>query len=183
MRKLVFLMVSLTLFSFEFTHRLGRTNVTKEISMLIPRHFRPMDDLDLIQRYPSVRKPLAGYTNEDRDVDISINVSATQWPDTDTEIARKFFKSSLLNMFDGVEIIREGVYTVNGKQFIFFEFESRVRGDRSTLEYRDPVLKYTYIQYLLGAEKTLVFTFNCPKRIRPDWEEAAEKIMKSIRIK
>ena len=183
MRKLFFLVLLLTLFSFNAPPRLGKTSVTKEISMLIPRDFRPMDDLDLTQRFPSVRRPLAGYTNDMRNVDISINISATQWPDTDTQIAARFFKSSLMNMFDGVEMLSEGIRTVHGKQFIYYEFESRIRGDKSNLEFRDPVLNYTYIQYLLGSEKTLVFTFTCPKRMREEWQESAQKIMKSVRVK
>jgi hypothetical protein len=183
MRKLVFLVLLVTLFSFSSPPRLTKTSVTKEISMLIPKDFRPMDDLDLTQRYPSVRRPLAGYTNDMRNVDISVNISATQWPDTDAEIAARFFKSSILNMFDGVEMLSEGIHTVYGKQFIFYEFESRIRGDKANLEFRDAVLNYTYIQYLLGSEKTLVFTFTCPKRMRADWQESAHKIMKSVRIK
>jgi hypothetical protein len=183
MRKLVFLVLLVTLFSFDSPPRLVKTSVTKEISMLIPKDFRPMDDLDLTQRYPSVRRPLAGYTNDMRNVDISVNISATQWPDTDAQIAARFFKSSIMNMFDGVEMLSEGIHTVHGKQFIFYEFESRVRGDRANLEFRDPVMNYTYIQYYLGADKTLVFSFTCPKRLRPDWEVSAQKIMKSIRVK
>lgn len=183
MRKLFFLVVLVTLFSFSSPPRLTKTTVNKEISMLIPKTFRPMDDLDLTQRYPSVRRPIAGYTNEDRDVDISINISATQWPDTDAQIAAKFFKSSLLNMFDGIEMISEGIHTIHGKQLIYFEFESRVKGDRANLEFRDPVMNYTYIQYLLGSDKTVVFTFTCPKRLREDWQPSAQKIMKSIRVK
>jgi hypothetical protein len=183
MRNLVFLSVLAVFMAFEVNQKLVRTNVTKEITMLIPKGFRPMDELDFTQRYPSVRKPIAGYTNDSRDVDISINVSATQWPDGNAAIAQKFFKSSLVNMFDGVEMISEGTHTLHGKQFIYFEFESRMRGDKTKLEFRDPVLNYTYIQYLVGQEKTLVFTFTCSRRMRHDWEDAARKIMNSVKIK
>jgi hypothetical protein len=183
MQKLAFLIVLLTLFSFTAPPRLAKTSVTKEISMLIPKTFRPMDDLDLTQRYPSVRKPLAGYTNENRDVDISINISATQWPDTDAQIAARFFKSSIMNMFDGVEMLSEGIHTVHGKQLVFFEFESRIKGDKSNMEFRDPVMNYTYIQYFLASDKTVVFTFTCSNRLRPEWQASAHKIMKSVRVK
>ena len=72
-----------------------------------------MDALDFTQRYPSVRAPLAAYTDEDRLVDFSVNISATQWPDTDLELAQKFFKAGVVNMFDRVEMIKEGIYEVH----------------------------------------------------------------------
>ena len=112
-----------------------------------------------------------------------MNISATQWSPSDVEIARKFFKAGVVNMFDGVEMINEGTQLVNGKEFIFFEFESRVRGDQSKVDLRDPVLNYTYIQYLVQSGRTLVFSFTCPRRIREDWQSTAHKMMKGIKVK
>lgn len=182
MRRLVLLGV-FALFSFTPpSTKLVKTKVADGIMVSIPKDFRPMDDLDFSQRYPSVRKPIAAYTNADREVDFSVNISATQWPDGDTEIAKKFFKSSVLNMFDRVEMISEGVQELNKRKFIYFEFESRMKGDRTKMELSDPVLGYTYIQYLVEPGRTLVFSFNCPKRLKDDWQTTAHKMMKSIKL-
>ena len=183
MKRGLFLIICLFLFAFA-PPRLVRTKMTEDISALLPKNFRPMDDLDFSQRYPSVRKPFAAYTNESRDVDFSVNISATQWPDGDIEIAKQFFKAGVVNMFDGVEMIDEGIHTLkSGRKLIYFEFESRVKGDRSNEELRDPVLNYTYIQYLVEPRRTLVFSFNCPRRIRAEWQDTARKMMKSIKIR
>jgi hypothetical protein len=99
------------------------------------------------------------------------------------EVAKDFFKSGVMNLFDGVDMIEEGVQELHGKQFIYFEFESRVRGEKMNMELRDPVLNYTYIEYLVEPGRTLVFSFNCPRRMRTDWQETAQKIMKSIKVK
>ena len=66
-----------------------------------------------------------------------------------------------MNVFDRVEMIDEGIHEVHGKKFIFFEFESRVNGTRQQEGMQDPVLRYTYIQYLIEPGKALVFSFNC----------------------
>lgn len=182
MKKGLFLLACVALFSFA-PPRLVKTKVTEDIVVLLPKNFRPMDDMDFSQRYPSVRKPIAAFTNEAREVDFSVNISATQWPDGDVEIAKQFFKAGVVNMFDGVEIIEEGIHEVNGKKLIYFEFESRMKGDKMKLEYRDPVLNYTYIQYLVETDRTLVFSFNCPRRIREDWQKTARKMMKGIKVK
>lgn len=182
MKKGLILLAAITLFAF-VPPRLSRVKISEEMSVLLPKTFRPMDDMDFSQRYPSVRKPIAAYTNESREVAFSVNISATQWPDANVDMARQFFKAGVVNMFDGVDMIEEGTYTLHGKEFIYFEFESRVKGERMTLELRDPVLNYTYIQYLVEEGRTLVFSFNCPKRIREEWQGTARKMMKSIKIK
>jgi hypothetical protein len=162
---------------------LVKTKVTKDITVSIPRGWIPMSQMDFVERYPSVRAPLVAYTNDERSADFSINTSATQWPDTDAELAQKFFRASLMNMFDKVDFIDQGVRESGGKKFIFFEFESRVNGNRTEAELKDPVLRYNYITYLVQKDRTLVFSFNCPRRLREEWYKTAAAIMKSVKVK
>lgn len=163
--------------------KLVKTKVNEKITVSIPQGWRPMDDLDFTQRYPSVRAPLAAFTDEQRMVDFAVNLSATQWPNADLEMVKSFFKASLINMFDRVDMQAEGIREVNGKQFIFFEFDSRVNGNRQQEGFTDPVLKYTYIQYLVEPGRTLVFSFNSPRRLKDDWQETARAMMKAVKVK
>ena len=182
MQRGILFIAILFLCSFD-NSRLVRVKISDTISVMLPKAFRPMDDLDFRERFPSVRKPIAAYTDEDRMLAFSVNISATQWPDSDLEVAQKFFKASLINMFDRVDFINEGIVEANKKQFIFFEFESRVNGASSSLELQGPVLEYTYIKYLVEPNRTTVFSFSCPRRMRPDWEVTARAIMSSIKVK
>jgi len=177
--------VLLAIFSFLSADqaKLMKVKVSDDITVSVPKDWRPMDDLDFRERYPSVRAPLAAYTNQDRTIDFSINISATRWPDANLEIASQFFKSSLTNMFDRLTIIDEGIREINGKRFICFELESRVNGNKNELGNADPVLKYTRIQYLVQPGRTLVFSFNCPRRDRETWEEASKEMMNNIKVK
>ena len=177
-----FPLISLLFLSFD-QPKLVKVKVSDDITVSIPRDWRPMDDLDFSERYPSVRAPLAAFTNEDRNVDFSVNISATRWPDTNLEIASRFFKASLTNMFDRVTMVDEGIRQVNGKTFIFFEFESRINGNRNQLGNADPVLSYNHIQYLVQPGRTLVFSFHCARRDRQAWEQAAGSMMNSIKVK
>lgn len=178
-----FLLIPLLLCFTGDQPKLVKKKITDEITALIPENWKPMDDLDFTQRYPSVRAPLAAFTNDERTADFSVNISATRWPDGNLEIARDFFKASLANMFDRIQMAGEGIREVNGKSFIYFEFESRINGNQDELENREPVLRYTYLQYLIQPRRTLVFSFSCPRRDRPTWQQSADTIMKSIRIK
>jgi hypothetical protein len=163
--------------------KLVKTKINEEITVSIPAGWRPMDGIDFTERYPSVRAPLGAYTDEERMVDFAVNVSATQWPDKDAVVAHKFFKSSVVNMFDKVEFISDGVKEHQGNKYIYLEFTSRVNGNKRAEGLSDPVMKYTYVQYLLGKEKTLVFSFNCPKRMQQDWQPIAHDMMKAIKVK
>jgi hypothetical protein len=163
--------------------KLVKTKVNNDLTVLIPKGWIPMDAMDFTQRYPSVRAPLAAYTNDERTVDFSVNISATQWPDQDIALSQRFFKASLLNMFDKVDIIGEGIREVNKKKFIYFEFESRVNGNRKDENLKDPVLRYTYIMYLIQSDRTLVFSFTCPRRLKDEWQETARAMMSGIQVK
>lgn len=165
------------------TPKLVKTKVTDEITVSIPTGFYPMTPEDIAQRLPSVRAPLGAYTNEDRMVDFSVNISATQWPDANQEIAAKFFKSALYNLYDKVEMIEEGIHEVHKKKYIYFEFESRINANRRLEGGSEPIMKYTCIQYLVEPGRTLVFTFSCPKARREEWEETVHAVMKTIKVK
>ncbi|HMJ71347.1 MAG TPA: hypothetical protein VK508_20765 [Cyclobacteriaceae bacterium] len=181
MNKLLILLCALMMVAA--SNKLVKTKVNDEITVSLPADFFAMSPEDIAQRLPSVRAPLGAYTNQDRVVDFSVNVSATQWPDANQEIAAKFFKSALFNLYDKVDLISEGIQEVHKKKFIYFEFESRINPNKRVEGGSEPLLKYTRIQYLVEQGRTLVFAFSCPRTMREDWQEVSDEMMKSIRIK
>jgi hypothetical protein len=177
------LLLFLLIFTSFDQPKLVTKKLANGVSVVVPQDWRPMDGLDFSERYPSVRAPLAAYTNDERLADFSVNISATQWPDGNLKMASKFFKASVMNMFNRVEMIDEGTKEVHGKKFIFFEFESRVSGNRRDEAQTDPILKYTYMMYYVQPERTLVFSFNCPRRDREAWQPVAREMMGKVKIK
>jgi hypothetical protein len=182
MKRFILFLSIVSLFGFT-PSKLIKTKIAEGITISLPPELSPMTTDDIIQRYPSVRAPLAAYTDLNRTLDFSVNISATQWPDANLEMAQKFFKSSIHSFYDRVDMIDEGIHTLHKKRLIFFEFESRVNGNKLTLGEQQPVFRYTYIQYLVEPERTLVFTFNSPKSSKEDWQENVRAMMKTIRIK
>lgn len=163
--------------------KLVKTKISNNITVSLPEEFEPMTPEDIIQRYPSVRAPLGAFTNPDRLVDFCANVSATQWKADDSKLAMKFFRSTIFSMYDRVEMISEGEITIHKKNFFYFEFDSRLNADRKNIATQDPLMKYTYIMYLVKADQTLVFSFNCTKEQKEDWQPIAKLIMQSIRVR
>ncbi|MTI22297.1 hypothetical protein E1176_14795 [Fulvivirga sp. RKSG066] len=163
--------------------KLVKTKVNDHITVSLPEDFFPMSSSDLAQRFPSVRQPIGAYTNMERIVDFSIKQSATQWRSSDIEIAKGFFKASLVNLYDRVKILKEEITTIDKKQFIVFEMETRINGDKFSLDQKDPVRSYIYVQYLLINGKTLVFAFNSPIQMKEEWQPMVEEMMQSIKVK
>lgn len=174
------LFVSLSLTGGE---KLVKTRVTDNISVMLPKSFFEMTPDDIAQRYPSVRKPIGAYTNEERLVDFSVNISATQWRSGDIKIAKDFFKASVINLYDRVNFINEEIKTIGDREFIVFEFDSRINGDQRALGNADPIRGYSYVQYMISKGKTVVFSFNCPAQRKQQWQETAGKVMNSVKVK
>jgi hypothetical protein len=163
--------------------KLIKTKLAQGITVSLPVELKPMTPEDIALRFPSVRAPLGAFTNEDRIVDFSANISATRWPDQNLEMAQKFFKASIYNLYDRIEMISEGIYEVHRKKYIYFEFESRVNGSKMTEGTQSSLLHYTFIQYYLEPGRTIVFSFHCPQDQREEWQPVAHAVMKTILIK
>jgi len=182
MSKLLFIAGLVSFLGFT-QDKLVKTKVSDHITVSLPQGFFPMSNSDLAQRYPSVRKPMGAYTNMERMVDFSIKESATRWRESDVVIAKDFFKASLVNLYDRVKITKEEIQTIDDRKFIVFEMDTRINGDRYSLDKKDPVRTYVYIQYLLINGKTLVFSFTCPIQMKEQWQGTAQEIMQSVKVK
>ena len=99
------------------------------------------------------------------------------------EVAAKFFKSNIYNLYDRVDMISSGIQIVRKKKFIFYEFESRINGNKMKESERIPVYRYSFVQYYVTKGRTLVFTFSCPKDQREEWQATAHAIMRSLKVK
>ncbi len=163
--------------------RMVKTKVNESITILLPDAFYSMTQEDIARRYPSVRRPLGAYTIASLMADFSVNISATRWKESDLEMAKGFFKSSIYNLFDRVDMISEEIITIDGKQFVSFEFDSRINGDPSSPDSAQPIRRYNYVQYLLINGKTIVFSFNCHARIKEEWQQTVGEIMSSVKVK
>ncbi|WP_421875554.1 hypothetical protein [Marinoscillum sp.] len=162
---------------------LNRIKIGKEISMEIPEAFHEATPAEIIQKNVSARTPLAMYTDYNSKVDIVVNETTNTWQGGDLEVIMSLYKASVVNLFDEIEFIQEGIQEVAGRQYIVFEFTSVVSDQNDTFGTGVSIAKYTYIQYTLHKNKILLFNFTCPRRVQNQWQNTAREIMQSVRIK
>lgn len=163
--------------------KMVKAKIHEGISGRLPKTFYPMPPSDIALRFPSVRKPIAAYTDESRLTDFSVKISASKWRSQDLPMLRDFFRSSILNLYDRVNFIQDSIVVINDREFAVFEFETYIAGEQFSLDKKSPARKYHYLQYALLNGKTLVFSFSTPKKLMGQWQETAGEIMASIKIK
>ena len=159
---------------------LAKVEVDKDITLLVPASFIPMTPQDIRNKFISYRTPKAGYTSQDRRVDLVVNINPTPWMDQDIELLREFYENNIRNLFDKVEFMRKEVTEINGRAYAVFEFVSTVEGDPNSIKNKTPVHDYTWVQYTIKDQQAYVFTFHCAAGLKDQWQGTAQKIMSSI---
>lgn len=164
---------------------LVRTEIYEGISVELPQSFRPMSEALLQEKYLAARRPLAAYTDPNRQVAFGLNVSNTRWQAGDLAMLKDFFRASLLELYDEVNFIKEEIEEIDGQSFAVFEFVSVVRPgeDEMSVINQKPIRQYTYIQYTIHDQKTWIFDFSVPARAQDEWQETAQEMMSSVRMK
>ncbi|CAN5899063.1 hypothetical protein BH24BAC1_BH24BAC1_26210 [soil metagenome] len=182
MRYSVFLLGFLLVFSSFTAPKLVKTTINKQISLSLPKEFTIMPDEGIAQKYPAQRKPLAVYTSPNGQVDLAVSQRPASFKKSDLAMAKEFYKASLLSMYSDVEFIREEITPINKQEFVVFEFVSTVKDERKTSNL-SPVRRYTIVQYTIIGNQLTIFTFNVPFMLKRDWQETAQQVMASVKVK
>ncbi|MFC7666043.1 hypothetical protein ACFQT0_00265 [Hymenobacter humi] len=133
-------------------------------------------------KYPSPRKPLAVYSNPSGRVDYSVAVRPTTFESMDYGVLIKIYKSSIQRLYTKVDFIKEDIRTVNGRDFIYFEFVSTVSDARRTARLA-PIKRYQAVQYAIQGQQLYVFTFVAPAEEQTQWQSTAQAVMNAITLK
>lgn len=182
MRYLTFLAIILIAGATFASTKLKKVNITKEISVQLPKDFMPLPDAEIARKYPAATKPLAVYTSPDGNIDFSVTQKRSTFRADDLDMLREFYKANLLETFTNIDFIRQEVTEIKGRKFIVFEFVSRLADERGTTNLK-PMHKYSIIQYTIIGNRLQIYTLHIPFQMKNDWQPVAREIMGSINIK
>ncbi len=182
MRYLAFLAIILIAGVTFAQSKLKKTQISKEISVLMPQDFMPMPDDGIARKYPASTRPLAVYTSPNGQIDFSVTQKQSQFKEGDLEMLREFYKANLMEKFTQVDFIRQEVTQVKGENYLVFEFVSKLSDDRAS-SMLAPVQKYSIVQYTIKGDQLYIFTMHVPFSMKNDWQQTAREMMGSINIK
>ncbi|WP_299819904.1 hypothetical protein [uncultured Pontibacter sp.] len=181
MRYLAFLMILMLAGATFAQSKLKKTQISKEISVMLPSDFNPMPDDGIARRYPATTKPLAVYTSPNGQIDFSVTQKHTQFRSKDLNMLQEFYKANLLEKFTDVDFIREEIVEIKGEQYIVFEFVSRMADERGVTNLA-PVQKYSIIQYTIKGNQLMIFTMHAPFMLKNDWQPTMREVMGSVKL-
>jgi hypothetical protein len=182
MRYLAFLAIILIAGATLADTKLKKTQITKEVSIMLPRDFTPLHDEGIASKYPAANRPVAVYSSPNGQVDFSMTQKRSQFRARDLKMLREVYKANLLERFTKVDFIRDEVANINGRDYILFEFVSVMADERSG-SHLAPVQKYSIMLYTVQGNQLMVFSLHMPFMMKNDWQDTAREVMGSLKIK
>ncbi len=132
-------------------------------------------------KYPSPRKPVAVYTNPSGRVDYSVAVRPTTFESMDYGVLLKIYKASIQRLYTKVEFLKEDIRTVNGRDFMYFEFVSTVADTRRANQLAP--IKGTRPCSTPFRASNCTFYFVAPAEEQAQWRPTAQAVMNAIELK
>ncbi|MBR9998310.1 MAG: hypothetical protein KFF73_05030 [Cyclobacteriaceae bacterium] len=163
--------------------KLVKTKISENITARLPSDFFLLPPDELQGKSISYRMPIAFYTDPAREVDFSVNNSASKWQNEDIELLKEIYKSNIQNLFDNVEFMKESIESINERDYIVFEFSGTVLPGESLFKQESPDRRYYYTEYTLKGSQIFIFTFTAPFQQKEQWAGTASAIMQSIKMK
>jgi hypothetical protein len=182
MKSYFFLLLVLGLVSFAPKPKLVTTKLGPGFNVGVPAGFTALPDDGIAAKYPSPRKPLAVFTNPSGRVDYSIALRPTTFESMDYGVLIKIYKASIQRLYSKVDFLSEDIRTINGRDFISFEFVSTVTDNRRGQQLA-PIKKYQAVQYAIQGQQLYVFTFVAPAEEQVQWQPTAQAVMAAIVLK
>ena len=176
------LLLFLALTAFGPKPKLTNFKLGSGLTVGVPATFMPLPDDGIAVKYPSPRRPLAVYSNPSGRVDYSVAVRPTTFESMDYAVLLKIYKSSIQRLYTKVEFLKEDIRTVNGRDFIYFEFVSTV-SDAGRARQLAPIKRYQAVQYAIQGQQLYVFTFVAPAEEQAQWQPTAQAVMNAIALK
>ncbi|WP_375417910.1 hypothetical protein [uncultured Hymenobacter sp.] len=162
--------------------RLTSVKLSPTLTVGVPVGFAALPDDGIAAKYPAPRKPLAVYSNPSGRVDFSVALRPTPFVSADYAVLLKIYKASILRLYSKVEFLAEDIRTVNGRDFISFEFVSAVADNRRGSQLA-AIRRYQAVQYAIKDEQLYVFTFVAPAEEQAQWQPTARAVMSAIVLK
>jgi hypothetical protein len=145
-----------------------------KIEILAPKGFIKMTDDMLLVKYPNTaNKPNFVLTDESGTVNLLYTYTTTTMDDNGIPgYADELIKGLTSNRKD-ILIIDDGILLQDGKNIGYIKFISQAKDQKV----------FNDIFYISLDNRLLLFSFNCIQKWRDEWEQKADEIANSIRVK
>ena len=144
-----------------------------KVEILAPKELSKMTDEMWALKYRSTPRPSLVLTDENGEVNLIVD--NTQQPAKESQLSayKDFRISNLKKTRTDINILDNGLKTINGKKIGFIKFTSKAIDQN--------IFNYYFFTVVNG--KILFFNFNCIESLQKTWESTADEILASLKIK
>ena len=142
------------------------------VRMLLPEYFIPMQETVKNVKYPSRNAPDFIVTSLDTMVNFGFNVLPVRLEEGDTKVMSIQFQEALRNINPSIRISErvDNTATETGSEMSWFGFKGYVLDGQN----------YNRMYIIQLAKTVLHGIFNCPPRVRDQWEDIVDQCFRSV---
>ncbi len=144
-----------------------------KIELKIPKKFERMSEELMKLKYPSERRPTLVYSNESGEINVALNLTQNKASQDLIESYVQNFVDMFKNMHPTAEWKDSGVKEINGQKVGYLKLITPAIDTKI----------YNTVFFTDLDEKLLLSTFNCTEKNIAEWEQIADEIMNSLKIK
>ena len=167
----VLILLLIPTFSFSQTKLDTVSFLSGKAKILAPKELKPMSEQMWTLKYQQRTRPVLVLSDEDGEVNLIADM--TQQPASESQLAsfKDFQIQQLKSRRPDLELLSEGVKTINGKKVGYFKFVTQAIDQKV----------FNYYFFTLVNGKILLFTFNCIEKLQKKWESTADQIVASLK--
>jgi hypothetical protein len=168
------------------------------VSMQVPAAFELLDEQTKNGEYSGKNAPIAVYRSP-RDKSAitiyqtadSVRVKTIKYQkqqgrnvefERDLQMEYAFKKSGFSGKFKEINFIDDGIKDINGKDFIYFEFDGVIEAtDRMGRQSFTKI--YNYMLYTYEKDNIYSISFICNDNLKDDYQEIIRKAMQTVKVK
>lgn len=150
-----------------------RSLLEDRIELKVPNDFEIMSEEMTNAKYPSENRPTLIYSNESGSINVALNYTETVAGQSFMELYVESLVSTFESLYPSAEWKDSGVEEINGRKVGYLKLITPAEDSNI----------YNVIFFTDLDGKLLLASFNCTENFIPEWEETADEIMNSLKIK
>jgi hypothetical protein len=142
-----------------------------KVELMVPEMLGEMSADMWNLKYQQQARPALVLTDGDAEINLIADMTQQSCPENKLIDYKDFRIEHLKKQRPDVEMLADGVKTINGKKVAWFKFLSQAVDQKV----------FNYYSFIIIDGKILSLTFNCIKKIQKPWERKADEIIASLK--
>lgn len=145
----------------------------QKVELLLPKELSKMTEDMWKIKYGNLKQPILAFSDKDGEVNLIGQMTNQNWEEKNLDEYKNFRIENLKKTRSDLQFLENGIKDISGKKVGFFKFMSQAIDSKV----------FNYYFFSIVDDKIIIFTFNCPEKLKGSWEKAGDEIVASLKIK